>query len=125
MGIRNFLQLFLKLANGNSLKPCVLIGISNGVFLSTDLEVQLLDPLLELLFNSFKPQLGGLACSDNLKHSSDSSPILVSLFFSSASRWPRSSRSLSSSEGVSPSCFSKASLAAVMELSSSYEGYIS
>ena len=59
MGIRNFLQLFLKLTNGNSLKPCVLIGISNGVFLSTDLEVQLLDPLLELLFNSFKPQLGG------------------------------------------------------------------
>ena len=61
MGIRNFLQLFLKLTNGNSLKPCVLIDISNGVFLSTDLEVQLLDPLLELLFNSFKPQLGGFS----------------------------------------------------------------
>ena len=59
MGIRNFLQLFLKFANGNSLKPCVLIGISNGVFLSADLELQLLDPLLELFFNSFKPQLGG------------------------------------------------------------------
>ena len=58
MGIRNFLQLFLKFANGNSLKPWVLIDISKGVFLSTDLELQLLDPLMEFLFNSFKSQLG-------------------------------------------------------------------